>query len=81
MDDLPSFDDLPEEDCIPRLHRVKRRRREDCSIMGGGKSVMPVQHSKSIRERYHRYPVALADVPEELSNRVKEVLNKDFRVE
>ena len=49
--------------------------------MGGGKSVMPVQHSKSIRERYHRYPVALADVPEELSNRVKEVLNKDFRVE
>ncbi len=81
LEELPSFDDVPEdENYIPRLYRVEKRRREDSSIISGGKSVMPVQHSRSIRARFHRYPVDVADVPEQMTQRVREVVNKEFVV-
>ncbi len=81
LDEQPSFDEVPDdEDYIPRLHCLTRRRREDSSIIAGGRSMMPVQHSTSIRHRFHRCPVELVDVPEDLARRVRELHGEEFIV-
>ena len=63
MDDLPSFNELPQiddaDDVDPsshplRLHRLTLNRREDSSIFVAGRSFLPARNQPTIRQRLFR---------------------------
>ena len=85
-EELPSFDEIPgtsgseEEQYVPRLHRLNRRSREDSSIIGGGRAMLPVRHATSIRHRLYRVPEELPSLPEELEESIREFRDGEFVV-
>ncbi|XP_078618099.1 uncharacterized protein LOC144885838 [Branchiostoma floridae x Branchiostoma japonicum] len=75
-DDLPSFDERPEdEDYVPRLHQLHIRSREDSSILASGRAFLPAKNRLSIRQSFHRFDVGLPPVPEGMQAHVRSVLN------
>ena len=77
-EELPSFD---EPQTMPRLHRLIRRSREDATIITGGRALLPVKHSTSIRHRFHKITPALIDVPGNFEERIKALRDEGLDVE
>ena len=70
LEEQPSFDE-PGPQHMSRLYRLVRRSREDASIITGGRALLPVKHSTSIRHRFHKITPALIDVPGNFEERIK----------
>ena len=78
--DKPPQDVNPETEYIPRLHRLTRRTRDDATIIAGGKSVTPAQHSSKIRQRWHRFDIGVINVPSEVESNIRHIRDKPFVV-
>ncbi|XP_066278595.1 uncharacterized protein [Branchiostoma lanceolatum] len=71
----PSFDVPPENDEVPRLHRLRFRSREDSSIIVAGRTFLPVKNRPTLRQSFHKFAVGLPPVNEDMQQHIQRVLN------
>ena len=80
QDDMASFDEIPDDGQPTRLHRLKRRSREDTSIVSIGRNVLPAKQRPRIRDYVYKHDIGVPPVPvdnEELLARARAVFDEN----